>query len=255
MSWKFPARSDYPNSLSLLDNPSQNPEGYVQIFTSSASAYFETDPLTRSIFMRRFYLIDDYLQKNTPEGKFDRALDAGTGIGFALPLLATYAKHVTALDFSPVSLSYAKEMVKQRNLPVECVEGDLTKMPFPDGSFDLLVCMSVLEHFANPSITVAELRRTVKRGGVLIVGYPTETPFFHFLHETVSRLVPRRRKINQVLAETAVNERYSVPHVSNAKTIGAALSAISVQTRVQQRIHLLPGMLPLYEINFLRLPA
>ena len=253
MRWSFPNRGDYPESLSLLDEPSQNPEGYVQLFVSSASAYFETDPLTRSLFKRRFRLVDRYLAARASKGKFERALDVGTGIGFALPLLAAYAKKITALDFSPVSLSYAGAMAAKRSLPVECVEGDLTAMPFQDGTFDLLMCMSVLEHFADPSKTVAELRRVVKQGGTLIIGYPTETPFFHFLHETVSRLVPRRRKINTVLASSAVNERYAVPHLSNAKTIGAALAALAARERSRERIHLLPGLFPLYEINYLRL--
>src|SRR3989344_4711910 len=99
MTWSFPERSDYPNALSILDKPEENPEDYVRLFVSSASAYFETDPVTRSLFKRRFHLVDAYLNKRGV--RFEKALDVGCGIGFELPMLASHAQEVTALDFAP----------------------------------------------------------------------------------------------------------------------------------------------------------
>ena len=52
--------------------------------------------------------------------------------------------------------------------------GDLTKYntQIPDGTYDLIACMEVLEHTLNPFDAVKELRRMLKHGGYLLVSAP-----------------------------------------------------------------------------------
>ena len=111
--------------------------------------------------------------------------------------------------------------------------------------------MRVLEHFHAPEKPLAELARVTKPGGTLIVGYPTETPFFHFLHETASRIIPKRRNINKMLKEVDPGEEFAAPHVSNAKSIGRATEHLSAQKREKKLITLGLPQLSLYEIRFL----
>jgi len=122
----------------------------MRLFVSSASAYFETDIVTRHIFKKRFYLVDEYLTKNVTT-RFKNALDVGCGIGFFLPTLASHTEKVTGLDYSPDVLSYAKYMAEKRGIKgTSFVKGSIMELPFADNSFDLVVCMSVLEHFEHP---------------------------------------------------------------------------------------------------------
>jgi SAM-dependent methyltransferase len=52
--------------------------------------------------------------------------------------------------------------------------GDITKhnSAIPDGHFDCILCMDVLEHVLNPFEAIAELRRILKDGGYLVLSSP-----------------------------------------------------------------------------------
>ncbi len=54
------------------------------------------------------------------------------------------------------------------------VNGDLCSLPFPDDTFDLVVCFHVLEHIPEDRAAVAELARVVGRGGKAVVVVPRE---------------------------------------------------------------------------------
>jgi ubiquinone/menaquinone biosynthesis C-methylase UbiE len=52
---------------------------------------------------------------------------------------------------------------------LEFLAGDAGAMPFLDGSFDLVLCNSVLHHIADPARLFAEIRRVAKRGAAMLV--------------------------------------------------------------------------------------
>lgn len=52
-------------------------------------------------------------------------------------------------------------------------------LPFPDGSFDAVLCTQVLEHVADLDGRLAELHRVLKPGGVLVAS----VPFIYHLHD------------------------------------------------------------------------
>jgi SAM-dependent methyltransferase len=58
------------------------------------------------------------------------------------------------------------------------VRGDILAMPFKDAKFDCVFCFETLEHVSNPPKALAEIRRILKPGGILIAS----TPFIHELH-------------------------------------------------------------------------
>lgn len=45
-------------------------------------------------------------------------------------------------------------------------------IPFPDGSYDFVFCIEVLEHVPNPFDTLGEIRRVLKPAGVLVLSVP-----------------------------------------------------------------------------------
>jgi SAM-dependent methyltransferase len=91
------------------------------------------------------------------------ALDVGTRDGHLAVLLADRYRHVTALDLAPFDL------VDKR---ISCVTGDVRRLAFADGSFDLVICAEVLEHIPASDLETAcgELVRVTRRH--LLIGVP-----------------------------------------------------------------------------------
>lgn len=91
-------------------------------------------------------------------------LDAGCGEGFAMrELLHDHPALVVGLDNRPHALRAAHAFNPRRDFAA----GSIFEMPFPDDSFDLVVCTEVLEHLPQPAAGLAELRR-VSRGWLLL---------------------------------------------------------------------------------------
>ncbi|MGB3904669.1 MAG: methyltransferase domain-containing protein [Anaerolineae bacterium] len=103
----------------------------------------------------------------------ETVLDVGCGEGFTIERLLRVDGHlpILGLDYDLPALVQAKE-----NHPhILFQRGDMRRLPFASGSFELVLCLKVLEHLAEPLPALEELRR-VSRGGCLI-SVPNE-PFF-----------------------------------------------------------------------------
>lgn len=89
-------------------------------------------------------------------------LDAGCGVGaFSEPLAKKNT--VYGVDFSEKSLAFAAD----RGL--HTVTGDLTALPFEDGTFDVVLCIGVIQLIEQYMPVMAELARVTKPGGTLLV--------------------------------------------------------------------------------------
>ena len=101
-----------------------------------------------------------------------RILDLGTGAGLlALEAVRRWpAARVVGIDVSSGMLGVANGEAEARLTPqerarLELVAGDAGRLPFPDGSFDLVVSSFVLQLVADRSATLREVRRVLASGG------------------------------------------------------------------------------------------
>ncbi len=86
-------------------------------------------------------------------GDADRVLDVGCGTGELTRVLAEESPgEVIGVDADADLLAVAAD-----HAPV--VAGDATRLPFPDGSFDLVVCQALLINLPDPAATVREFAR------------------------------------------------------------------------------------------------
>jgi SAM-dependent methyltransferase len=115
--------------------------------------------------MRRiaFALLDPLLGSNQVERIFEGG--AGTGY-FAALVAARYGVRVVAADLDAQAVR-----ISHRRHGIPSVQANLLALPFPDASFDLVLLMDVLAHFARGEDLVAfgECARLVRPGGRLLV--------------------------------------------------------------------------------------
>ena len=105
-----------------------------------------------------------------------RLLDVGTGTGRLLELLAPRAGSVTGVDASRAMLALARgRLARMRLHPAPGAgeaavrQGDMYRLPFPDGTFDAAVMHMLLHHADDPAAAVAEAARVLAPGGRLVV--------------------------------------------------------------------------------------
>jgi len=101
-------------------------------------------------------------------GGDERALDSGSGAGALAFALAPHVREVVAVDLVPELLEEGRKR-GERFPNVSFVEGDATKLPLEDGSFDLTGSLRTLHHIARPELAVAELARLTRPGGRVLV--------------------------------------------------------------------------------------
>ena len=100
-------------------------------------------------------------------------LDIGCGTGdvaVAIPRQEPAAR-VTGIDPSAGMLALATAKVRQAGLADRVIlkVGDATALPFPDASFDGIVCAFCLRNIANRRTALAEMRRVLRPGGKLAI--------------------------------------------------------------------------------------
>src|SRR6185369_1708073 len=91
-------------------------------------------------------------------------LDVGSGLGDFLLVAAQQGWQVTGVDPNQFAVSHANRL-----LPGKTRLGTLSEVNLPPESFDLVVCLDVIEHVRNPCVTLAEIRRVVKPRGMLLI--------------------------------------------------------------------------------------
>lgn len=100
------------------------------------------------------------------------ALDIGTGPGQIVRKLAVQLPgwHFVGVDRSP---NMIREAIAARadalSNRVEFLVADANRLPFPDASFDLVLCNSVLHHLENPPRLFAEIARVAQPDGAIFL--------------------------------------------------------------------------------------
>jgi SAM-dependent methyltransferase len=101
----------------------------------------------------------------------ERVLDLGSGAGTDSLIAAQMVGpegHVTGIDMTPQMLAKARAAAVEMGLGnVEFVEGEAERLPFPDGSFDVVVSNGVVDLIPDKDAVFGELYRVLAPGGRL----------------------------------------------------------------------------------------
>ena len=139
------------------------------------------------------------------EGK--TALDVGCGAGLLAEPLARLGARVAAIDAAPELIAVARDHAAAMDLDVDYRPGAVEEL---QGRFDLITCMEVIEHVADPAAFVRALAKRLAPGGLLILSTPNATGWSKLLMITLGEGLGRIPKGTHDFAKFIGPERMRV---------------------------------------------
>lgn len=98
-----------------------------------------------------------------------RTLDIGSGTGSNVPLYPPAVSELVLAEPDPhMQKALRRRLGEEGRKDVELVQAPAERLPFPDSSFDCVVCTMVLCTIPDPEAAVAEAARVLKPGGRLL---------------------------------------------------------------------------------------
>jgi len=182
----------------------------------------------RDFWWNRNFL--DMTAKRLELNTFNSMLDVGCGTGHWTRTLAPYLDqnaHITAVDSDPRWFKDNKELSDfflNRSQKFELKEGDAQNLPFPDDSFDLVTCQTVLIHVPLPEKAIREMKRVLRPGGTLLCVEP---------NNIVQSLIKTSLTKNDSIEETLDHIKYRLIIEKGKRKMGRGDNSLG---------DLLPGM-------------
>lgn len=118
----------------------------------------------------RFQFFDRYILK----WQGLKVLDVGCGGGFSCEFMAKKGTITYGIDSSKKCIEAAQRHSYENSLDINYKIGVAEKLPYQDNTFDVVICVDVLEHVSDYCQVVSEIYRVLKPAGL-------------FLYDTINR--------------------------------------------------------------------
>ncbi len=103
-------------------------------------------------------------------------LDIGCGCGFFLAAARARGWKTAGIDISQPAIDYANTV-----LGLSVKHADSSDAGFADNAFDVVTMWDVIEHLEDPVAVLAQARRVLKPGGIIVIETPNAESLFHGL--------------------------------------------------------------------------
>ena len=123
----------------------------------------QADPEPEYVHFYRYLAQPDLVR-----GRQGLDIASGEGCGGCYP--AQTAAQVTGVDVAQKAVDHAARRYVRLNLRCSC--GDYRVIPLPDASVGVMAHFHRQEHFTEHDVFLAELRRVLPQGGVLVISTP-----------------------------------------------------------------------------------
>lgn len=132
----------------------------------------EIDPA----FAKRAEFIFAQVEKHRPK----KILDGGCGRGFYLQAISLFpfVKEIHGIDLNKHYLKVARSICGS-DKKISIQKANIYTLPYSNSYFDFIIASEILEHLKDDKKAVLELKRVLKKDGVLIITVPNYYfPFF-----------------------------------------------------------------------------
>lgn len=120
-----------------------------------------------------------------------QVLDVACGPGFLTRAFARAGSRTVGFDATEAFLAFARAEARQEGLStIEFQAGDAERLPFDEGTFDVVACRAAFHHFPRPACVLGEMRRVCRPGGRVMVAdlLGHDDPERAAYHDRVERL-------------------------------------------------------------------
>ena len=97
-------------------------------------------------------------------------LEVAPGPGYLAIELAKLGKYkIIGLDISKDFVEIAQRNAKEAGVEVEFRQGSVADIPFPDNTFDFIICTAAFKNFKEPFKALSQMHRVLKSGGTALI--------------------------------------------------------------------------------------
>jgi len=100
--------------------------------------------------------------------KFNKVLDLGCGTGVILEEIS-HTNNMADLYGLDLSENMIAQATQRMGTKAELSIGDAENLPYEDDSFDLICCVESFHHYPNPSKSLSEINRVLKKDGLFLL--------------------------------------------------------------------------------------
>ena len=148
------------------------------------------------------------------------ALDVGCGAGLLAEPLTRLGAKVTAIDAAPELIAAAADHARRKGLDIDYRAAPVETI---EGQFDLVTCLEVIEHVADPQAFLKALSARLAPGGLMILSTPNATAWSRLLTITLAEGFGRIPK------GTHDFDKFIAPDRMKAMLADAGLQCIDVE--------------------------
>lgn len=159
-----------------MSSKGQVDELFTKTVEDWARFYSDPKPATlnaQNLVSRRRFALEMLEARVTPGSNI---LDIGCGTGHLAGELMQRGYTAWGVDLSEGMVEYAREHYNRDHFRV----GDIERIPFPDNTFDAVMCLGVMEYLEKDEPALREMWRVLKPGGRAVITTPNILcPFYH----------------------------------------------------------------------------
>jgi ubiquinone/menaquinone biosynthesis C-methylase UbiE len=136
------------------------------------------DKVAKTIDLDSLFVYETFEAATAPENRYivhrlgdvsnKMILDLGCGAGESSVYFALKRAVVATVDVSPEMVKIGQKLADKHKVSVHWSVSDASQLPFNDETFDIVYGNSVLHHLPDIEISLCEVKRTLKTGGIAI---------------------------------------------------------------------------------------